>query len=541
MIYQTLGGVMDTLRDIFSWLIDNPSELLWMILPAVAVFIFALVKILQILAIRRADVNMIIELAEYQTLAISENHDAKQRMNEYIIRLKSEKNVVKFLLIKYLFSHYDFNNILSHFTYPEYIKVKQSLSQYKSRAKMWTWILVPFVVLFILFGAAVSFAYHTALFNDFATANVGRAIIIPAIILAFFLATIIIIALYNISVRKYKTLLLEELQSNADEFFEPITPLYDEFALRLIEEFGLHKYDLDVIKRLIHKEGMQFRQGFLDLQNGVQIAEEEAVEEIVDDLASQIDVRNEEIAQLEAQLLALANARTELDGQLETVDQIISNEDTEIDEVVEEVAEETQQAESVAIVENIDDVFAKFEEQGATQAVAPLLQEPVHKFTNTGIEPGPVVIMQPSPSVAYQAKPMVYKVPEFNPWTSSHTPTAVPASVQQPTTTQIMRPMPTQPPRPLEEPLFVDENPIQLIQPHQTAPVSQSVHPNQPHVTNIYVNSAQPESKSEIEPEVVVKPVEVNPVPIVIEEVKPKKPRIKRIKARTKEYDIEIK
>ncbi|MCL2851144.1 MAG: hypothetical protein FWE01_02160 [Firmicutes bacterium] len=490
---------MNTLRNIFDWLINNPSELLWMILPALAVFIFALVKILQIVSERKRDTNTIIELVEYQNLAISENHTVKERTTNYINKLKSEKNAVKFLLYKYVLSHYDFSNILSHYSNDEYLKVKQSLPEHKGRGKLATWILAPFMVLFILFGLAVSLAYHTELFNNFTSSNVLRSLIIPAIIIVFFLSATIIIILYNISVSKYKARLIEELQSTVDEFFSPLNQCFDDFALALLAGLYIHQEDKAIIKRIIHKEGLQYRQGFYDILNGVQISEEE-----LDTIT--------------------VNTGTESTVQIASPEEIQVSKTLEEEIIENEIAPDIKTERTDDTPQDINDIFNKFEESGNTTAVAPLLQEQSLSATVTESQEKLQEISVQTPEqkpeipdiveqlIAYKPRPMAYVAPKFNPWHKQ--PSIAPMVLEKSNSEQaqvieelIEKPWIAQP-KPLADPLFVDENPIELV----TRKITQ-------------------EKEPVVRPQVEVEKEEIMPTVTV-------KPKVKRMKARVKEEAI---
>jgi len=554
---------METLRNIFDWLINNPSELLWITLPALVVFIFALVKILQIFSIRRADSNTIIKLVDYQTKAVANNIPARERMTTYLQILQQEKNVIKFILYKYMLSHNDFTNIMGHYSYTQYIKVKQALPEHRTRSKLVTWLIAPFVVLFILFGLAVSLAHYTTLFTDFGTSNITRSLIIPAIIIAFFIASIIIILLYNMSVQKYKAALMEELQATADAFFAPIK--LSEFAVIAIKTLNIHEHDKNDIKKLIIAEGQNFRQGFCDKADGVIVCEEELVQTQKKHSALKtITITATDLPTEQTPLVPVTPAPLVVVEPAPLV--IVEHEPAAVVEVVS--INETLEIEPEP--QNIDEIFTKFEEQGATTAVAPLLQFPAESTTNDKepvppkkvkepsptkeIEPEsivkahPVFIAKPisyippkhnpwmvtnkkqikqvesttTPPPTFNAKPMTYTPPMHNPWSKQPqnkpvTATLKPTTVepkQKPNTPKPVDQVPdkiirtrTVEPKPLDSPLFIDENPIVPIVPKSKKNANPAP-----------LKTAPAKSKDP------AKPVE-------------EKPRVQRIKARTTEVN----
>ena len=237
------------------------------------------------------------------------------------------------------------------------------------------------------------------------------------------------------SVQKYKTQLMEELQATTNDFFMAIN--FDETAILLVKELQVNEKNKEIIKRLIHAEGLIFRQGYYDKANGVTVCEEEL-----------------------AQVTAFDKT---------TIPTVTGN-------VKSQIGKEQPQ--------NIDEIFKKFEEKDTTNAVAPLLQHPAPPKFNPWTQP-PVIKTLPR----YAPKPMTYVAPKDNPWKNPakqstktehiHSTEQAKKEVEKPAPALLTPTMkkPVQP-RQLENPLFIDENPIVPVQNKSPTPLTQATtHP----------------------------------------------------------------
>ena len=270
--------VVNFFKDTISWAVRVPFDSFWILLPAVLAFLWGAFRIVKLYLARKEDNAVIEGLISYQSRAKEEGHEPATRRENYIKILSIKRGTISILLYKYMVSHDDFSEILAHFSYPEYIKVyRQSDKKRPSGARPWFHYVIT---LFLIWGVIVSVVGGSDMLANFTgngalTREASNAVIISSIVVAFWLATMLLVYFFARAVRKYKQYLLEDLQSGCYEFFTPIGVEYKEFAVNIIDHLQPSLSLQEKIRRLVVREGRQFRQIFHDLTEGVEVGEEE--------------------------------------------------------------------------------------------------------------------------------------------------------------------------------------------------------------------------------------------------------------------------
>jgi len=329
---------------------------------------------------------------------MTKGDSAEERIKNYVTILGQEPNVIKLIMYKYVLSHFNFNNILGYLTYRQYIKVGRTSKRRSLYTDQFMFSIVVFIA--IVWGCLVSFSWSTNGFHQITengrlTSETISSIIIISIILAFFIASILLLILYRISVRNYKIQLLNHLQSTAPAFFADIESMYEEFALAIIG-LGVSEKEALRIKKAIVKEGGQFRQAYIDKYENVIISEQELEE---------------------------ATIVQELEPQIEEPIQ-----EPEPVQIVEEVIVEQPQPQPEPIQEP---VYIQPEPVMMQQPelIQPIIQEPVQMIEPIQpvyivtqpepqyiqpqyIQPEPVIIQRPEPIIIQPVQPVIIQQPE---------------------------------------------------------------------------------------------------------------------------------
>jgi len=373
--------VADALRTAFDWCANNPNVLFWVILPSVLIFLWGLYKVLFITKVRNIDVQTIKELDEYQRLAVEENHSNEKRLKTYIGILDRETNVLIVMFYKYVLSHLNFDNVITTFTYSEYINVGRKTK----RKRFYKEILVFSVIVFfaILWGALVSFSWATNGFhqitqNGSLVPEAISSITVVATVVTFFLATIVLLILYKRSVKRYKISLLNGLQETAPDFFNA-NDEYEGFALLLIENVFLSESTTAKLRSMIIKEGGQFRQALLDQAQDTATSEED------------MDIEKEE--EPEPEVVAEAPVIAE------PVEEVVVEQPQEIEPVQEiqyqeYVEEQTYIEQPEFIQEYHEPVYVEYVEQPQYVEVVEMIQpEPMYEYIQPQyVQPDPVYV-----------------------------------------------------------------------------------------------------------------------------------------------------
>jgi len=276
--------------DAFDWCANNPSELLWVLLPALFIFLWGVFVIGRIYRQRETDIVLMRQLDDYQKTAIAEGHDTKTRIKNYMAILASVPNNITLLVYKYCASHTDASQMAGHFCYSEYAKVSRLNPDATVRRRSVLVFNLP-VLLLVLWGCAVAVSAATGGFSYTGGEYFTRNLVVAGTVLAFFIATTILLYLYRRSMRLYKTTVLEDLAANAGEFFAEIEPAYNEFTQATLDVVRPTPALTNRIKWQINREGTMFRQCIIDQWVGEQTAEDleewgyevDEIDEIEDD------------------------------------------------------------------------------------------------------------------------------------------------------------------------------------------------------------------------------------------------------------------
>jgi len=256
---------------VIEWCINNPEYLFWVLLPVFMIFLWAAWKIFKLHRARMEDSRIIRELSEFQLIAVANEMSSAERIEGYQQILSKKRNNMTLVLYKYVMSNIDFEDIAAAYTYPEYIKVGR-ISPHRARLYHRIFIFNPFILLFIVWGALISLAYATDMFYEgfaqsFVSSEGLESQIVPLITVGFYVATIILLAVYRHSNKKFKKRIITDLQATAPEFFAPID--MDAFAAMIIDILNPSAIARGRVKALIFHEGGHFRQVLHDKYAGM--------------------------------------------------------------------------------------------------------------------------------------------------------------------------------------------------------------------------------------------------------------------------------
>ena len=271
--------IIDGLRDALQWCADNPGALFWLIIPATLVVIWTIYKIVRLSVISKHDNVILEELAEFQHHAVTENLSAEDRTKGYVEILGKRRSTIGLLMYKYAISHENFSELKKYLTYDEVLKVAKRQPRRRLQYRKVSVISI-FLPLLLIFGSAVALSYAS---NDFAifrdggtfTTDVAQTSIISIAALLFFIACSVLLFIYKRTVLRFKAEMLGKLEESADEFFAPIEPEYDFFCQEIIKAINPNGKMRKAVKKLVNKEGLQFRQIHHDRVEEAVVSEEE--------------------------------------------------------------------------------------------------------------------------------------------------------------------------------------------------------------------------------------------------------------------------
>ena len=257
--------IKDALLVAIEWCVENPSFLLWMILPAGLMFFYACWRILHIASARRHDAILVRELTNYHEIARAEEHDSQDRLGNYLsILAKHPHSTIALTLFKYSISHNDFSNILSALSKKEYNKVGRAGSHRGKFARIWILdiFVITFIILATIWGGAVAIGGATNMFADAVVdGSLGTAAlhagIAPLIAILFVLAVSTLVVVYQGITERGKSAQLAELSLGTPSFFQNMQKEdYAMFAQAIETQVNPSEKIGARIRRILKREGV---------------------------------------------------------------------------------------------------------------------------------------------------------------------------------------------------------------------------------------------------------------------------------------------
>ena len=348
---------MDWLVSAFEWMAANPHMMFWVFLPAGLILLWGAFKIFFLMQVGRTDSHVIASLIEFH--ASHKKASPAEKIDGYARILGERRNTISLLLYKYVLSHENFSNVISHFSYPEYLKVGR-ISPTRGGLHRRVWIFNIPIFLLILVGYLVAFAYYTEGFTD--NTHLTSGFIYPSIVLAFYMLTFLLLLFYRWLVGHYKKQMLTLLQEDAGEFFKPLDKHFGEFSIAIIRVLQPSDIIRARTKKLLVREGFQFRQIWHDLEEGNVVSEEE--------LETQ-----------EVKPVSIPKSEPVIVPEKKTLAEIKAEKEPRIKEVKEKQAKvkkpkmKQQKKEEEETPTSIDDIFSNFESVKTTGALPEFLPD----------------------------------------------------------------------------------------------------------------------------------------------------------------------